>query len=338
MGIDERKKRWRDLYSRKAKTLVLIDYPLPGRPWPYPENMQARLDWASESYRRQLHNMEWLDDDRIPALHLYTGTELFAEAFGCKVHYPGNDMPFALPIIGSAGEVAAIKPPDIYGACLGEIFELARRLRQRNGDAILHLPDIQSPLDIAALIWDKNDLLIAMLEDAPAVQGLIEMIEHTLTKFLDAWRQEFGTEYIAHYPDYYMDSGITLSEDEIGTFSPAMFEEYCLGPLNRLSARYNGIGIHCCANATFQWENMKKITGLKMLNICQPPEVSLKAYEYFADTTAMMYGWCGDGAPSVEWANNYPKDAHVVISCAAQTRDEAVMYCDILREIVAMRG
>jgi len=340
MSIEKRKNRWREFYKLGSgtNTLVLIDYLYPERPWPYPENMEKRLNWASQSYQFQLSNMEWLNDDRIPALNPYTGTELFAEAYGCKVHYSGDNMPFACPRIFSASEVGTIKPPRIFDSCLGDIFELGRRLRQRNGsDTILHIPDIQSPLDIAALIWDKADLFTAMLEDPPAVFALTEMIENTLVDFLDAWFKEFGTEFISHYPDYYMDGGITVSEDEIGSFGTAMFEEFCLGALNRLSLRYGGIGVHCCANAKHQWEGLKMISGLRMLNFVQPPDKTIEAYQSFADTTPMMHFWCGDGLPSLEWIENYPKNAHIVLNGFAANRDDAYEMCQAMKSIEEAR-
>jgi hypothetical protein len=341
MSLSERKNRWRNFYdlSSDTRSLVLIDYVLPNRPWPYPENREKRIDWASESYQRQLENCAWLHDDRIPALDPYTGTELFAEAFGCKVHYSGDNMPFALPVVQNAAEAAALKAPDIHSGCLGEIFETARRLRQRNGaDAVLHLPDIQSPLDIAALIWEKGDFFPAMLDDPPAINALTEMVEHVLCAFLDAWFKEFGTEYIAHYPDYFMDGGFTVSEDEVGAFGKTHFKEFCLGTLNRLSQRYGGIGMHCCAYATHQWENFLEIDGLRMLNFVQPPDTTKKAYSFFAQKTAMMHLWCGDGTPTPNWIKNYPEDAHIVLNCTATHREDALRYCEILRGIAAERS
>ncbi|MCL2499142.1 MAG: hypothetical protein FWE90_02275 [Defluviitaleaceae bacterium] len=341
MDINERKNQWRKFYdlSSNVKTLVLIDYPLPNRPWPYPENFNKRLDWASESYQRQSEHALWLHDDRIPALNPYTGTELFAEAFGCKVHYSGDNMPFALPMISSAAEVASLREPDIYDGVLGKTFELGRLLRQRNGDdAVLHLPDIQSPLDIAALMWEKGDFFMAMLEEPNAINALTEMTENVLCKFLDAWFKEFGTEYISHYPDFFMDGGFTVSEDEVGAFGPAQFKEFCLGALNRMSVRYGGIGMHCCAHATHQWENFKKIEGLRMLNFVQPTVVTQRAYHEFAEKTAMMHYWCGNGAPDPSWIMHYPQNAHVVLNCSAENRDEAIRFCETLRGIASERG
>ena len=344
MEIKQRKENWLSFYDLKSevKTMVLIDFDhsheCGARPWPYPENMRKRLDWASNIYQQEMETISWLHDDRIPALRPYTGTELFARAFGSKVHYPGDNMPFALPMIRNSRELSMVKEPDIFSSALGEAFELARQLIQRNGkDAVIQLPDIQSPLDIAALIWEKADFLSSMLEDPSAVKELIAMTNRTLIRFLDAWFEEFGTEYIAHFPDYYMSGGITLSEDEVGEFSPDMFEEFCLETLNRLSQRYGGIGIHCCAHAKHQWEHFMKIENVRLFNLIQPPKVILNAYKVFEGKAAQMHSWCGDGEPDPGWADHYPSNAHVVLQCSAADKTEAIERCSVLREIAGAR-
>jgi hypothetical protein len=135
-----------------------------------------------------------------------------------------------------------------------------------------------------------------------------------------------------------MEGGMTLSEDEVGEISAGMFEEFCLEPLNRLSRRYGGIGIHCCANARHQYEHFAKVEGLRLVNFIQPPDVTKQAYALFAQKAAQMHQWCGDGAPSMQWRDHFPDDARVVLTCNADTREEALERLKILREIEAVRA
>jgi hypothetical protein len=60
-----------------------------------------------------------------------------------------------------------------------------------------------------------------------------------------------------------------------------MFNEFCLDEICELSERYGGIGIHCCANAKHQWDNLKKIFGLKLLNFVQPMHIIEETLTYF---------------------------------------------------------
>jgi hypothetical protein len=67
------------------------------RPLLWREKQQERLDWMTRDYERRLARLNWLADDSLPGFGLWTGTEIFAEAFGCELHRPDNDMPSARP-------------------------------------------------------------------------------------------------------------------------------------------------------------------------------------------------------------------------------------------------
>jgi len=334
--LKERKQRWMDFMDMSSPTrnVFLIHYygDMPARPPQWPEKDREQLEWIARMYEFYVEQTEWLTDDRVPFLDMLTGTEIFAEAFGCRVHRPETDMPFALPLVRSAGEASRLKAPELGSSTLARLFEMADKLRELEGkQAVLRLPDIQSPMDITALIWDKNDLFVAMLETPEAVKELCGKVEQLLFAFLDEWFSRYGREFVAHFPCYYMPQGISVSEDEIGSVSPEMFEEFFLPHLVRLSERYGGIGIHCCATAKHQWHNFKKIPGLKLLNLVQPPEVLQDAYGFFSGHTAQMHSWCG-GGPAWTWAENFP-GAKFVLEAYPGSRTEAEELSEKLQKI-----
>ena len=327
-STEERKQRWQDFLSMDNDTqhIFQINYQPDGqtRPWPWPDNRSDRIEWAWEKYQWHLERMEWLEDDSIPYLDVYTGTEIFAEAFGCDVRRPEDNMPFALPMIRKASEVEQFRVPDLDAPPLAMLFEIADELRRRAGEeALVRLVDIQSPMDIAALIWNKNDLYIAIIETPDAVRELALKVEELLIKFLDAWFSRYGREFIAHFPIYYMPQGITLSEDEVGSVDEEMFLELYLPELAKLSDRYGGIGIHCCADARHQWGNLKQIPNLRLLNLIQPVDELKMAYEFFSDHVPQMHSWFGDG-PAWTWPEQYPEGARVVMETSATSKDEAL--------------
>lgn len=345
MSFEAQKQKWLDFMdirtSVKNMAVILYDFEneIGARPLPYHENLESRITWAAEVYKRQADRAAWLGDDKVPALHAYTGTEIFAEAFGCKVHRSIDNMPFALPMIFDVADVAKLKEPDIFRSSLGEVFEIAGKLRQRCGyDAVMQLPDIQSPWDISALICEKTACMVGIYDDPEAVKELAMMCERTLCKFLDAWFREFGTEYVAHYPDYFMSGGLTLSEDEIGIINSDTFEAFCLDSLNRLSDRYGGIGIHCCANSSHQWKNLLKIRDLRILNLIQPMEILKNAYIFFETRYPQMHGHGGDGIPETEWLAEYARNAHMAFRCCASDRKEAKEKLKELRELEELRS
>jgi hypothetical protein len=327
-----RKQRWLDLYDffRPASPLLVVDFitELGPRPWPRQDNFPQRLEWAWRKYRLQLDQLTWLEDDKLPYLDVYTGTEIFAAAFGCRVQYPENDMPFALPLIHSAAEVSQVEIPGLDSPYIAPLFDLAEELRRRAGSsALLHMVDIQSPMDIAALIWEKTSFYPALLEAPEAVLELAHKVKTFQVRFFTEWFARFGRDYIAHYPDYYMPAGVTLSEDEVGAVSPALFERLFLPELVDLSNRFGGLGMHCCATARHQWANFRKIPHLRLLNLNQPGPVALEGEAYFADLCAQLPVY--QDVPT-DWALTvpHPPRARLVFQISAASRGEAL---DIVR-------
>lgn len=340
--IDERKRRWCDFYDMTAPPrhvfLIRCNEALPERPLPHPDNRKERIDWAWGKYRRDLQRARWLDDDSIPHLDCYTGTEIFAEAFGCEVHRPANDMPFARPLIRNASEVSGLEVPGLDAPPLAMLFDIADELRRRAGpDAVVKMVDVQSPMDVAALIWDKSAFYVAIVDAPEAVRELSAKVRELLTAFLDEWLARYGRDFVAHYPDYYMPRGVTLSEDEVGSVSERTFEDMFLPELAELSKRYGGIGIHCCADARHQWGGFKRIPSFRMLNLVQPAEVLREAYGFFAGDVPQMHSWCGEGEPSL-WPDQYPDSARVVLHPGAKTREEAARLAERLGEVCRGRA
>ncbi|MHB1152178.1 MAG: uroporphyrinogen decarboxylase family protein [Eubacteriales bacterium] len=332
----ERKKRWNALLSGTAgaENIIIINYTedLEPRSFVTDGHYEQGSDWIIKKYNIMMNNISRIHDDTIPFLDMATGTEIFAEAFGCKVIYPGNNNPFAIHKIESTSEISTLKTPYLWDTRLAELFEMAYRLRDRTDrNAVFKLPDIQSPLDIAALIMNKEEFYMGMVDDPPAIQELTYKTHTLLTQFLDEWFKEFGKEFIAHYPDYYMEYGITLSEDEIGAFGTDIFSGLVLNELNTLSDRYGRIGVHCCANSRHQWENLKKIKNLCLLNLCQPPETIKEAYGFFKDTCCQMHSFYSEGSIDT-WQNKFKNGERIIFQLYASSLEDAENKLESLKQ------
>lgn len=292
--IARRKQNWVDFYdlSSPLNRLLVVEYtqdviPQPPLWW---EKLPEREEWSYRRYMLQLENMEKLHDNTVPYLTMITGTEIFAEAFGCPIHRPEGNNPFALPLIRDVSEFGKIKKPRLEDTKLPLLFDMADALRERAGkDALLSLPDIQTPMDVAALIWEKGDFYTSMFEEEPAIRELTVMVKELMFEFLDEWFRRYGHSFMAHYPAYYMPSGITVSEDEVGIVSPQIFRDYFRDELHEFARRYGAIGIHCCADSNHQWENFKEVPNLKVLNFVRDKENLRKSVEFFGGTTAMFH-------------------------------------------------
>jgi hypothetical protein len=332
-SIEERKARWCEalMPTRSGRKFIyLVNYPMPGAPanpkfWP--DHKQERIEWAWRRYLCFIDRVTKVDDDLVPYLGVGSGSEIYAEAFGCQVFRPDDHMPMAVTLIHSAAEVAKLKVPRLEDSPLMRLFEIADALRERAGrDALLGLPDVQSPMDIAAQIWDKTEMFAALVEEPQAVKDLAAMTKELLIAFLDAWIARYGKVLIANCPDFYMPQGIALADDEIGSVSPAMFEEFFRDALNELSDRYGGIGIHCCAHSEHQWVNMAAVRNLRFLNLYQPQEVIDRAYRYFSPVAAHWHGALVNGVPGPLQHRSpaeYPENCRVVITHDAPDEDSA---------------
>ncbi|MHC4984664.1 MAG: uroporphyrinogen decarboxylase family protein [Planctomycetota bacterium] len=335
--VDQRAQRWRDFMdmSKPPRHLFFVNYWETDRecPLPIPEQQPDRIDYACFKYEDDLKRAEWLDDDFVPFLYGITGTEVFAEAFGCSVHYyeSGDQNPCARPLITKPEEVAKLTTPDLSGT-MARHFEYHDALHQRFPEGRLQLIDIQSPMDIAALIWEKTAFYMAIYDAPEAVKDLAEMTKELLIAYFDEFFARYGTDYVAHYPFYPMSGGLTLSEDEIGAVNTEMFEEFFLPSLTELSDRYGGIGIHCCANARHQWPGLKKIPNLKLLNLVQPVEELLDAYDYFADVTCQMHDGAWWNEPE-KWLESLPNNGcRALIGVSPESKDQALEWAAMLRE------
>jgi hypothetical protein len=312
--------------------------PLPPQPDPHPDRTPERLAWILAKHDLLIRHAATFADDTVPFLHLHTGTEIWAEAFGCAVHRPPGQMPFAQALVADAAAAARLRAPELGSSPLVRLLDLADELRRRTGpEAIFGLPDVQSPMDNVSLIWDKSDLFLAMLEAPDAVRRLAHEVQSLMTTFFDLWFARHGTDYIAHYPDYFTRGGLTLSEDEIGTIGPDLFDTFFREHLVALSTRYGGLGVHCCADARHQWDNLASLPGLKVLNFVnphhRPPDYTRDAHARFAQGPLQMHcGWRPTG-PFATWPAQYPPAARVVIEVPVATIDEGRRASDALNAV-----
>ncbi len=258
------------------------------------------VPWVVENYRRKMASLERVQDDSVSVAKLSTGTQLFAHAFGCKIHIPPDSMPCALPMVNSAAEADKLEMPDIWKTpCLYRVFELGRAVQQELGkDVDLGICDMQTGFDIASLIWEKSDLLGSMILEPEAVKRLSDKCALLLKTFLIELRREFPAMSPCHCPGNWVppELGPWVSADEVGVMSPEMFEEFCLPELNDLSDTFGGLGMHCCADAEHQFPGFNKIRNFYAFNRVQARQGYLPILDHFAGPGSPVHclAWVSD--------------------------------------------
>ena len=303
------------------------DFTIPNRPL---------SDWLSgtlESYERQLEWLDEIDDDSVPFVKLATGTGLFAAAFGCELHIFDDSPACAVPLVRTAEEADRLELPSLNAPTLARVFEFAEMIREKDGPNIpISVPDIQSPFDIAALIWNKEDLFVAMYEAPDAVKRLTDKCHALLKTFLSEFRRRFPEYNPCHCPNAWAPSelGCWLSEDEVGSMSVAMFEEFCLPYLVDLSETFGGMVMHCCAAADHQYGSFKKIPNLRGLNRVFQAPGPRPAIEAFSGQTALIVAWTDESEVHRMLDLALP-ETRFLINMPTQPLDEAKRTLERLR-------
>jgi hypothetical protein len=230
-------------------------------------------DWLAfyeEDYAWKRAQSRAFADDAVPYVNLCGTTGFFAAAFGCAFHsYAHGGNPVARPLVTTAEEADALSRPTLEDGPIPRYFELAEKLAKRLGpDVPISVPDVQSPFGIAAIIWNKEDLLIALLETPEAVLRLVDKTHRLLADFLEALKRRLPNVNFVHCPYTWAppELGCWLSEDEIGIISAEMFETFALGSLAALSEQFGGLMMHCCAAAQHQYDQWRKIPNLRAIN------------------------------------------------------------------------
>ena len=295
------------------------------------------LPWARENYAAQLKLLEATGHDAVPFLYLAATTGNFAAGFGAPIHQFEGSNAAAAPGVFSAEEADRLPQPDLWRMpTVVRWFELGRAIQETLGrDVPFNVPDIQSPFDIAAIAWSKEDLFLNMVENPDAVKRLTAKALVMVQQFLRAAIKEFPQLNICHCPQVWIPPrlGIALSEDEAGSMSAEMFEEFCLPSLRELSREFGGLFVHCCAKADHQYTSFRKIPNLRGLNrIFQYPPGHQPAFETLGDKVVFMQAWQPEEKVH-EYLDAAPPGTRFLFNLDPQpTLDDARRLVDRLRQ------
>ncbi len=262
--------------------------------------IECWVPWVVENHERQVRMLEAVGDDSVPIARLSTGTQLYAAAFGCRVHEYADTNPCALPLVRTAAEADALVEPTVEGSRqLSRVLELGQLVRDALGpEAWLGPCDVQSGFDSASLIWNKEDFILAMVDEPVAVKRLVDKCAHLLEVFLRELRQEFPRLNPCHCPGEWAppEMGPWLSNDECGSFSNAHFAEFILPELVDLSETFGSLGMHCCADAEHQFPLFKRIPNLYGFNRVAARRGYDPILEHFGGPDAPVHAlaWIGE--------------------------------------------
>ncbi len=255
-----------------------------------------------QQYDRHVRCHQAVGDDGVPIMKISTGTHIYATAFGCDVHTFADNNPCALPLVSTASQADALEEPKIENSrVLMRIIEMFDEMKRRLGhDVDFGPPDMQTGFDTAALIWDKTSFLCAMVDpdEKDALKRLTEKCARLFKAFVQLLRDMYPTLSPCHCPETWTPPslGPWVSNDECGSMSVAMFEEFCLPELVDLAETFGGLGMHCCAAAEHQFPSFQKIPNFYAFNRVSSGKGYLPLLDHFAGEGSPVHvlAWLSD--------------------------------------------
>jgi len=214
--------------------------------------------------------------DYVPYLDPFEGVTILAEAFGCPVEVPNNGDPWVKShIIKNYNDVYNIKKPAKDNEVYKRILNTLSFFEKETGFQIpVGATDPQGPLDVASLIWNNNDFLIACITNKKEVHYLLNIITEAFIEFYTLQYETLkNTAFPVHsFPLINSNDGISISDDEAILLSPDLFEEFGLPYLNRISDAFGGLYYHCCGDFGHILDKILKIKGLRAINAHLSPK------------------------------------------------------------------
>ncbi|MBT7122825.1 MAG: hypothetical protein HN948_07430, partial [Clostridia bacterium] len=251
-----------------------------------------------------------LDTDYAPYLEPWICVPIHVEPFGAKIKFMENEWPSAYPVITD-------NPQDVYKLKCKPVWQsdLWKRLRgiidffQANtrGDIPIALTDPQGPFTNASLLWQTDEFFTACYTHPKQVHHIMNILTDSFIEYTDAQLKLIDNPaFPGHsFPLGETGRGISLSDDNSVMISPAMFEEFNLPYLNRISEHYNGIYYHSCGNYMKVLPSIMKIKKLRAVNYHTGPYemVSRQARKIINGKCAV---WSSYSIESVGWRGNMP--------------------------------
>jgi len=211
------------------------------------------------------------DTDYVPYLDPFEGVTVLSEAFGCSVEVPFNGDPWIKnPLIRKNQEDAySLKKPELKNDVYIRTLETLKYFEEKSGGMLrVGATDPQGPLDVASLIWNNQDFLQACVLNKKEAHYILDLVTEAFIEFYSMQYESLKKPaYPVHsFPLVDSSDGISISDDEAILLSPALYEEFGLPYLNRISDAFGGLYYHCCGDFGFILDQILKIRGLRAIN------------------------------------------------------------------------
>jgi uroporphyrinogen-III decarboxylase len=245
------------------------------------------------------------ETDYVPYLDPFEGVTVLSEAFGCKVEVPENGDPWIRePLIGdNPRDVYSLKKPVKDNEVYKRVLETLDFFQRSTGCAIpVGATDPQGPLDVASLVWDNTAFLLACALHKKEVHRLLSLVTDAFIEFYSMQYEllKNPARPVHSFPLVDSADGISVSDDEAIMLSPALYEEFGVPYLNRISKAFGGLYYHSCGDFGHLIDLICSIDGIRAVNGHMSPKemkpsnaakVAAQGVGLFAGMSDREIGW-----------------------------------------------
>lgn len=237
----------------------------------------AELAWHEEYHRLQAE----IADFYIPSIKPNMGISNLAAAFGCPLKTVDDADPWVGHLVsnqdpGAARRIRKPNPGDnpIYARMIKRLAFL-----QDHSSLPLRLVNVASPMVTASMIWDYTDLMMAMLLYPGEVHALFEVITEATIGYVRLQRTHIKHLLtMGHEPEVLPpEIGLRISDDTAALMSPALYREFGVRYIAKLSEAFGGVVIHSCGDCSRVVSAMLETPGLRGLELTIPQNSNWEA-------------------------------------------------------------
>jgi uroporphyrinogen-III decarboxylase len=215
--------------------------------------------------------MELESDFTVTYLEPWHGVGVYAAMFGCPVEWSHFDAPQTWPIYHSVEELEGLEHPDILGCEMSRmVIETIYDYREKTDDRLdLVLTDTQSPNDSASLIMDTSEFFTYNRLDPERIAPLLGAVTQAIIEFSELQLEAIGEKQSRPGHNQLSGrrlSGISISDDNMSFLSPRAYADCALEYNSRLGEHFTGVAIHTCGNFAHNFEVLKQVKGLTMVD------------------------------------------------------------------------
>jgi hypothetical protein len=218
-------------------------------------------------------HLERLDDDYIPSLFPWYGTDVVTTAFGGNVLFPARSEPWLeAPVIREPNEVKHLVPPDPeHDGLMPRVLRCIDYLHAHS-DHPVTFTDCQGPFSIAVSMCGVDTFCLWMYDYPSIAHELMDFCTEVLIDWVKVQKAHAGRDLDSGaFPEGIIVprgfGGVGLSDDDCTILSPALYREFVVPYNARVYRAFGGGTLHYCGNAGQQIENFRDTEGLTGLNV-----------------------------------------------------------------------